>query len=208
MKTKLIKTLALVAGLAAGSAAFAAGDIYEIVPCTQDGTALLGPVSSVRAPLVAGEQVYFKIRLARTAAMMAANDKWTLVPRGLTDIQQAMDWYFSRLMIGIYVSGRLTYARYENYVDSAPNIRDFIFSYKMQPGDFALPIRLAGNGGPAGYGDSSTEYLLLNNDKWSIEDKDGNPALLSWVTLMILPLNQILSLLLYTTICMVKQHLS
>ena len=147
MKTKLIKTLALVAGLAAGSPALADGNIYEIVPCTQTGAALSGPIASVRNPLVAGETVYFKLRMPRTQAMKAAGRHWTIVHHGMSEV---VDDYWSPLSIGIYVSGQLTFAKYAGYVDSATDIRDFIFSYTTRPGDFALPIRLAGPNGPVG----------------------------------------------------------
>ena len=173
MKTKMIKTLVLAFGLAACAGAMADGNVYEIVPCTQSGTALSGPIASVKHPLVAGETVYFKLRMPRTLDMKLAGKQWTLVHHGMSDI---IDDFFSPLMIGIYVSGQLTYARYVNYVDSSADIRDFIFTYTTKPGDFALPIRLAGNGGPVGYGDSSSEYLLLNSDKWTVEDGNGNPA--------------------------------
>ena len=72
MKTKLIRILTLVAGLVAGNAAFADGSIYEIVPCTQSGQALSGPISSIAHPLVAGETIYFKLRIPRTLAMKEA----------------------------------------------------------------------------------------------------------------------------------------
>ena len=173
MKTKLIKTLALVAGLAAGSPALADGNIYEIVPCTQTGAALSGPIASVRNPLVAGETVYFKLRMPRTQAMKAAGRHWTIVHHGMSEV---VDDYWSPLSIGIYVSGQLTFAKYAGYVDSATDIRDFIFSYTTRPGDFALPIRLAGPNGPVGYSDSTSTYLLMNDDKWTVEDGAGNPA--------------------------------
>ena len=173
MKTKMMKTLALVVGLAAGSAAMAAGNIYEIVPCTEAGTALQGPIASVKSPLVAGTDIYFKIRLPRTTAMKALGRQWTIVHHGMSEV---IDDFYSPLSIGIYVSGKLTYAKYAGYVDSTSDIRDFIFKYTTKAGDYALPIRLAGNGGPAGYSDDSSEYVLLNDDKWTIEDGDGNPA--------------------------------
>ena len=161
MKTKMMKTLALVVGLAAGSAAMAAGNIYEIVPCTEAGTALQGPIASVKSPLVAGTDIYFKIRLPRTTAMKALGRQWTIVHHGMSEV---IDDFYSPLSIGIYVSGKLTYAKYAGYVDSTSDIRDFIFKYTTKAGDYALPIRLAGNGGPAGYSDDSSEYVLLNDD--------------------------------------------
>ena len=177
MKTKMIKTLVLALGLFACTHGYADGNVYEIVPCTQNGMALSGPIASVKNPLVAGETVYFKLRMPRTLDMKLAGKQWTLVHHGMSDI---IDDFFSPLMIGIYVSGQLTYARYVNYVDSSSDIRDFIFSYTTKPGDFALPIRLAGDGGPVGYSDSSSEYLLMNSDKWTVEDGNGNAAVFQY----------------------------
>ena len=173
---KLMKTLAIVAGLAAGSCAYAAGNIYEIVPCQEDGTAISYPVRTIDNPLVAGDTIFFKVRMVRTLAMKTAGDKWKYDYVGSGS--PTIDEFFSPLMIGIFVSGKLEYAKYVNYVDDASgDVRDFIFSYTTKEGDFALPIRLAGNDGkPAGYGDSASEYLLLNTDKWQIVDAGKNPA--------------------------------
>ena len=87
MKTKMIKTLVMAFGLVACAGAMADGNIYEIVPCTQSGTALLGPISSVKNPLVAGETVYFKLRMPRTLDMKLAGKQWTLVHHGMSEIK-------------------------------------------------------------------------------------------------------------------------
>ena len=187
MKTKLIKILALAVALVAGVHAYADGNIYEIVPCTQSGAALGGPISSVKSPLIAGDTVYFKLRMPRTIAMKTSGRHWTLVHHGMSEI---IDDFFSPLSIGIYVSGQRTFARYVNYVDSSADVRDFIFAYQTKPGDFALPIRLAGNDGkPAGYGEASSEYLLMNDDKWTIEDGSGNPATFQFGTTFEVPVS-------------------
>ena len=153
---KLMKTLAIVAGLAAGSCAYAAGNIYEIVPCQEDGTAISYPVRTIDNPLVAGDTIFFKVRMVRTLAMKTAGDKWKYDYVGSGS--PTIDEFFSPLMIGIFVSGKLEYAKYVNYVDDASgDVRDFIFSYTTKEGDFALPIRLAGSDGkPAGEGTGCT----------------------------------------------------
>ena len=80
MKTKLIKLAALTLGLFAGAALHAAtdGNIYQILPCDEMGVALEGPVSSIAIPKVPGETLYFKVRLARTPAMLTAGRQWRM----------------------------------------------------------------------------------------------------------------------------------
>ncbi len=175
MKTKIVKTLALIAGLVAGSHAYAAGNIYEIVPCSEDGKVVESPVATLESPLVAGETLYFKLRMPRTMAMKTAGEKWRLEYIGSGSL--SVDAALSPLKLGIFVSGELTYATYTGYVDSGEDVREFIFSYTTRRGDFALPIRLAGNdGNPVGYGDSSSEYMLLNADKWAVVSTNSGNA--------------------------------
>ena len=179
---KLMKTLAIVAGLAAGSCAYAAGNIYEIVPCLEDGTAIASPVATAENPLKpeTTRTIYFKVRMWRTQAMSTAGDNWALKPVGnVTEIEEIINRLLTPLSLGIYVSGKLEYAKYVGYSDlgGGSDVRDFIFSYTLKAGDFALPIRLAGNDGkPVGYGESSSEYMLLNADKWEISNPSGVKA--------------------------------
>ena len=179
---KLMKTLAIVAGLAAGSCAYAAGNIYEIVPCQEDGTAIASPVATAESPLKpeTTRTIYFKVRMWRTQAMSTAGDNWALKPVGnVTEIEEIINRLLTPLSLGIYVSGKLEYAKYVGYSDlgGGSDVRDFIFSYTLKAGDFALPIRLAGNDGkPVGYGESSSEYMLLNADKWEISNASGVKA--------------------------------
>ena len=63
MTNKLLKAFTLATGLTAGATAFGAGgDIYEIRPCTPEGTAR-APYATIANPLTSGESVYFKVRL-------------------------------------------------------------------------------------------------------------------------------------------------
>ncbi len=178
MKMKLTTLVALALGLFAGGVQAHEEDgvpnIFEIRPCKADGSTY-DYGYTVDKPMGAGEDIYFKIRLVSTDAMVAnGNDKWTFSYIGTGS--QPVDDLFSPLMIGIYVSGQLRYAEFAGYREANSLVRDFIFKYKTQPGDFALPIRLALATGPAGYGEDSPEYVFLNDDKWGFLDKNGKKA--------------------------------
>ena len=126
---KLIKTLAMAAGIAAGACAYAAGNIYEIVPCLEDGTAVEAPVATAESPLKpeTTRTIYFKVRMPRTTAMMVAGDKWALRPVGtVTEIEEIINRLLTPFSLGIYVSGKLEYAKYVGYSDAGGggDIRD------------------------------------------------------------------------------------
>ena len=161
--TKLIKTVALAAGLASAASAYAAGgDIYEIRPCNYDGTSRAAYATAAQ-PLNSGETVYFNVRLVQRT-IGDPNSTWKLQHIGLNS--EAVDWLFP-LEIGIYVSGQLRYAKLVDIKSVYTGYTDLIFSYTTQSGDFALPIVLAtGEGGSVTYDDSTDAYLLHNTDKW------------------------------------------
>src|SRR5574344_1472192 len=117
MKTKLIKLAALTLGLFAGAALHAAptGNIYEILPCDEMGTALEGPVSSIAIPKVPGETFYFKVRMIRTQAMKTAGRQWKMQYVGTGS--ESLDLLTCPFSLGIYVSGKLTFAKYVRYQD-------------------------------------------------------------------------------------------
>ncbi len=174
---KLLKILAIVAGLAAGAGAYAAGNIYEIVPCDKEGVAIAWPVATADNPLKpeTTRTIYFKVRLWRTQAMSTAGDTWALNHIGASS--KLVDDFYSPLSLGIFVSGKLEYAKYITDVSGGGDVRDFVFGYTLKAGDFALPIRLAGNDGkPVEYGDTSSEYMLINTDKWEIANAGGEKA--------------------------------
>ncbi len=182
MKTKLLTLLVLTLGILAGPAWTHETDgvpnLYEIRPCLEDGTTHdYGYAAG--SPMGAGETVFFKLRLASTDAMMndmsaGQSDKWTYRYKGTGS--EMVDDLMTPLKIGIYVSGKLRYAEYVNYADPNAFVRDFIFKYTTQPGDFALPIRLALTTGPAGYTETNPNYVFLNGDKWAIVDRSGQAA--------------------------------
>lgn len=179
---KIMKNIAAatfaVAALAAPFAARAAadGDIFEIRPVDENGAAIANPT----APLDGGDVARFTVRLARKSS---TSDLFRLVHTGINS--EAVDWLSNRPAIGIYVNGVFKLA----YLEKSPtarnaNFTDFIFSYTVKPGDFAMPIRLAGSDKalvtdttqpPDGY------YLnfldsSLGMAAWKVDDPDGNIA--------------------------------
>lgn len=174
IKSKILKFATLAAGLAFGSAASAAGgDIYEIRPCTVDGTAKEA-YATIDSPLTSGESVYFKVRLIQRQARMPSS-VWKIEHVGAGS--EIVDDVLYPLQIGIYVSGQLRYATLiDSTSDADTGFTDLVFEYKTRAGDFALPIVLATAEGPASYSDSSLSYLLnpLRTAKWRITNDDGN----------------------------------
>ncbi len=162
MKNKLT-TLVLTAALGAFAAfsAKADGDIYDIRPCDANGIdkAEGSTWSSMSAPLGSGEKVYFKIRLvSRQIDGGSAVGRWYLDYDGLINETVADSLY--PMQIGIYVSGVKTYATLETVLAEGNYTTALVFSYQTQPGDFAMPVRLATADGPAGDSISNGEYVF------------------------------------------------
>lgn len=163
MKNKLMKMLALVAGLSA-STVFGAGDILEILPCDVEGNVLTAAPATADSPLGADVDCYFKFRLVRTAAMKINNTYWEYDFRPDYTGSRLIAQIMNPLKIGVYVSGQVRWADFVKPLKTG-EITEAIFHYKTTPGDFALPIRLAGaDGMPAGFGSDSPDYLFLNSD--------------------------------------------
>ena len=160
MKKKLT-TLALTAalGLFAGPFAKAAdGDIYDIVPCTEYGVDR-GAWTIPDDPFGSGVDVYFKIRLvAREFNGAAPVSLWRLDYDGLISPSVVSNLY--PMQIGIYVSGRQTFAKLDTVLAEGNYTTALIFKYTTKPGDFAMPIRLATAAGPAGDAIGNGEYVF------------------------------------------------
>ena len=161
---KQLKTIALatVFGLFAFASAKAAdGDIYDIVPCDELGLDL-SPVGSTwstfDAPLGSGETVYFKVRLVARDVSATPAKCWYLDYDGI--ISEEVAKYLYPMRIGIYVSGRRTYASLVTARSEGNFTTELVFKYTTQPGDFAMPIRLATSDGPAGDSTSNGEYVF------------------------------------------------
>ena len=196
MKTimKTMKKGLVLAGLAAFCAAAQAADIYEIRPCrpsTSGTTAFVqaDPYATIDAPLSAGRDLYFVMRLVRHDV---SSPPWRLVHNDTTWGSPTLDEVMYPLQVGLFVSGELRWADLvETQYTTADPVNggyyytDFIFKYTTKPGDFALPIKLAvedeyGNYVPANEAGSASQYVFnrlstANGDtgKWQIRDKDN-----------------------------------
>ena len=150
MKKKLT-TLALTAalGLFAGFFANAAvGDIYDIVPCDENGVDR-NAWTIADDPFGSGVDLYFKVRLvAREFNGANPVSRWRLDYDGLIPENIAEALY--PMQIGIYVSGEQTYAKLVSVLPEGNYTTALVFMYTTKPGDFAMPIRLATADGPAG----------------------------------------------------------
>ena len=177
MKKKLT-TLALTAALAlfAGFCANAAeGDIYDIVPCDENGVDR-GAWTIPDDPFGSGVDVYFKVRLvAREFSGGAAVSLWRLDYDGLIPENIAEALY--PMEIGIYVSGKQTYASLVSVKQEGNFTTALVFKYTTKPGDFAMPIRLATVSGPAGDSIANGAYVFNPfNPNWKMVryDADNN----------------------------------
>ena len=195
MKTmKTIKNGLVLAGLAAFCATAQAADIYEIRPCkpsTSGSAAFVAaePYATLDAPLSAGRDLYFVMRLVRHTV---TSPHWRLVHNDTTWGSPTLDEIMYPLQVGVFVSGKLRWADLveTQYTYASPTgdgyyYTDFIFKYTTKPGDFALPIKLAvedeyGNYVPANEAGSASGYVFnrlstANGDegKWQIRDKDN-----------------------------------
>ena len=183
MKTKLT---ALIISTFAAVSAFAAGDIYEIRPCDEYGLNV-GAYTTADKPLGSGtSNLYFNVRLQLRGG--GANPNRTALRRQFkldyynptAPWQEIYDDVNNPLKIGIYVSGNLRTASLQRMVPntlSGTNFFDCVFMYKPQPGDLALPVRLAvedadGKVFPADENDSFVKYHFENDTIWSVNYYD------------------------------------
>ena len=178
---KLLKTLVCALGLAAGLSARAAdnGDVYEIRPCNAAGETIAP--RTIDDPLQSGQTFYFRMRLIGRSDV-DINEAWQVkyVGTGTAAVFP--------LQIGLYVTdtpggtgtGPIRWATLVNA--PAPQqingtyYTDLIFSYTVEPGEFALPIRLAADAtSPITDANSSTAFYFdpLTIGAWSIVTDSG-----------------------------------
>ncbi|MBQ3808553.1 MAG: LamG domain-containing protein [Kiritimatiellae bacterium] len=165
---KQLTTLVLTSALALFGAlsARAVADIYDIRPCEADGTDRAVWATEENPILVPGTKVYFKILLVDRVNTVGqwdlVNTRDTITP----DVAMAFP-----LKIGIYASERLTYATLQGLPQHLGNhTTALVFEYVTQAGDFAMPIRLAYEDGPAYYSSESGNYVF-ENTHWVIRSK-------------------------------------
>ena len=201
MKTgKILKTLTLVAGLAAGASAYA-GDIYDIVPWSsqnaKSGEIREQPWATISNPLRSGETVYFNVRLFNNVSKATAtpeefaNSIW--YPDLADDYigSEYVAQYTFPLQVGLYASGKLTYASLVDYYANPDNgVTHLVFAYETKAGDFALPVVLAtgaseASAEPAREDGTSPVYLLNNyatnsSGYWRIRNRNNQDAVFSY----------------------------
>ena len=212
MRSKHMKTNKLLATIAfAFAAAFAArgstGDIVDIRAVDTDtmkfGSRNTGSAElcSPSNPLVSGEDLYIRVRMAVTNYYQAS--------RG---VEEPKTWYFAdgalsgsslyRPKLGLRIGDRTVYAELSDFgpytwqksgelrTDDAgnPNLgfryfTDFYFVYTVQPGDLGLPVKLANSSGTgdADSTDTDSEYCLLNcssdgSSYYVLRNSDGDVA--------------------------------
>ncbi len=176
---KAVKTLAFALGIGAAVHATAA-DIAEVRPCDASGNAITYEKSK-SDPYLNGEDFYFILRLYNPAA----GSGWGLQHVGLNS--ETLDLaYLPEL--GIYVSGELRRAKMAGLpAMKGSYFTDILFTYKVMPGDFANPVRLAtvtdtGTVMPGGFSGQGSKLMLYGTDRWQLKDADGNVADLAFIT--------------------------
>ncbi len=145
MKNKILSLIALAAIFACGSA-MAVGDIYDIRACKDaigrwnDCAESELPLYTIDSPMVVGDDMYFKVRFIPRDQSGAT---WNLTYTGPFSPEMAKA--LTPLQMGIFVGGtnRLEFASCIETLESRVGpytCLDLVFTYKVQPGDFALPI--------------------------------------------------------------------
>ncbi len=182
MKTK--KTLGLFAvaltalACALPGTAKAAGDIRSIEFYPEPEGGEVGVVRDLSRPLVAGDKVKFKIRLANRDWAKTDADNSFLNPWMLRSLAGAGAVSNRLPQVGLRVSGGLRYADIVSWNMPEGDIHhtDLICQYTVQAGDFALPLKLSNGRGtaPAMEADPTeptetpdkSNYFLSNNNLW------------------------------------------
>ena len=146
------------------------GDIYEIRPVSGSGSAL--------ETLKPGQRFQFKVRLLTRDFDMLTPSQWVMSHIG--GGSEAWDAIYNPLQLGIVVSGRLKFAQIVGILPFKDAYTDVTLEYQVEPGDIALPVRLALKGSTpekpviAGESDTDTEYYLRNSEYWAFKNASGN----------------------------------
>ena len=144
----------------------------------------VGVVSDLSKPLVAGDKVQFKIRLANRQWQETDADHSFLNPWMLRSLAGAGAVSNRLPQIGLRVSGGLRYADIISWNMPEGDIHhtDLICQYTVQAGDFALPLKLSNSKGtaPAMEADPAepsitpekSNYFLSNANLWGFFPKN------------------------------------
>ena len=155
------------------------GDIRSIDPCDQYGYVI--PNGSISAPYTVGQTAYFRLRLENPNSVDSWETKnssnplvspwqlsWdsTMYP-GLT-LSDMLAMYPPA--IGVTVSGKARAARLQVNVPSGEGwYTDLICSYKVEAGDFALPMTLVSDNGKCMLGVASLAGNAINKSSlWKL----------------------------------------
>ena len=168
---------------AAPRAAVADGDVRSI-EFYGNPLGEVGVVSDLSRPLVAGDKVQFKIRLANRQWSDTDADHSFLNPWMLRSLAGAGAVSNRLPQVGLRVSGGLRYADIVSWNMPEGDIHhtDLICQYTVQAGDFALPLKLSNSKGtaPAMEGDpdqptvtpEKSNYFLSNSNLWGFFPKN------------------------------------
>ena len=175
-----------VAALALPFAAHAAaeGDIYEIHACDRFGNYTPRPEGT--EALKGGDEARFVIRLVKASMMSGGgtDSRFFVKPR-MASLGSEELALLTKFDLGIYVNGQLRMATLENTFHSDegganPTFTELVFVYKVEPGDFARPIRLADKDGKMITNTASFagEYMLApyTMSDWKIETAYTDPV--------------------------------
>ena len=144
----------------------------------------VGVVSDLSKPLVAGDKVQFKIRLANRQWQETDADHDFLNPWMLRPLAGAAAISNRLPQVGLRVSGGLRYADIISWNMPEGDIHhtDLICQYTVQAGDFALPLKLSNSKGtaPAMEADPAepsitpekSNYFLSNANLWGFFPKN------------------------------------
>lgn len=190
MKKNALRFIAAAMMFAAGTAMAAkdtVGAIRSIDPCDEAGNVV--SAGSMAAAKNVGESVYFRIRLENhnSASILSSyqalggaegylRNPWRFEYFLNDSVAAASAWAATPPKVGVMVSGRMAYADIV-YVgepdDNRPWFTDIVCSYKVQPGDIALPMLLANSLGGEADDSDTTEYYLGNvkgmASQWSLK---------------------------------------
>ena len=161
------------AGLAFCGNAFAAddGDVDEFVPITETVT----PMNA----LGASRTVSFTMRLLPPdydeKGGDLANHRWEIAYRGVGSAD--LEWLINPPKIGVVVSGQTRGAELSRPVPNR-QFTDFTCTYTTEFGDYAMPLRVAGDAAGTPAGEVSQYYFFNLYDEvtmtglWDIRDAD------------------------------------
>lgn len=146
----------------------------------------VGVVSDLSKPLVAGDKVQFKIRLANREWEKTYADNTYVNPWMLRSLAGAGSISNRLPQVGLRVSGGLRYADIVSWESPEGEAglyhTDLICRYTVQAGDFAMPLKLANTKGTAAAMESdpldpkatpeSSNYFLSEKNLWGFFPKN------------------------------------